>query len=103
MDPAVAGALVGAGFTTAAAVATQIVAAARRERERDIAARNATDTKELRELLEPAAMEIGDQIRRAEAAVDSELRSSHLAQVTDSETDRLADDLAILPPDPSII
>jgi hypothetical protein len=54
MDPAVAGGLVAAGFTTITAIATQVIAA-RRERSKDLAARNDAARQELLGLLEPAA------------------------------------------------
>src|SRR5690349_14579636 len=94
MDPAVAGALVGAGFTALTEVTTQVIAA-RRESRKDAAARNVAKAQELRDTLEPAAMALSGAIRMAEAALESQPEhvSRPLAQITDPASENLAREL----------
>jgi hypothetical protein len=92
MDPAIAGALVGAGFTSLTAVATQLVAG-RRESQKDAAGRDAAKAQELRDTLESAAMVLGSAIRRMGRALKSDPVHLPIAVVMTIEGERLAGEL----------
>jgi hypothetical protein len=92
MDPAIAGALVGAGFTSLTAVVTQLTAA-RRENQRDATGRDAAKAQEVRDTLESAAMLLSSAIRRAGRALESPSTRFPLAEVGSMEGQKLVEEL----------
>jgi hypothetical protein len=92
MDPAIAGALVGAGFTSLTAAVTQLIAA-HRENQKDAAGRDAAKAQEVHDTLESAAMVLSSAIRRAERALGPQPVRLPVAEVGSMEGQKLVEEL----------